>query len=74
MASILYGDVNPSGKLPFTIAKNVSDYNLAAYYNESVSLNPTTNFTEGDLIDYRYFDAKNITPLYEFGYGLSYTS
>jgi beta-glucosidase len=74
MASVFYGDVNPSGKLPFTIAANVSDYDSNTYYNESIGLNPTTNFSEGNFIDYRYFDKKNITPLYEFGFGLSYTS
>ncbi|GAA5991791.1 hypothetical protein JCM11641_005685 [Rhodosporidiobolus odoratus] len=72
IASVLFGDVNPSGRLPFTIAKNVEDY-PDAIYNGSVAVNPVTNFTEGVFIDYKYFDAKNITPLYEFGYGMSYT-
>ncbi|GAA5973727.1 hypothetical protein JCM11641_005103 [Rhodosporidiobolus odoratus] len=73
IASVLFGDVNPSGKLPFTIAQNVSDY-PDAYYNGSLVENPVTNFTEGVFIDYKHFDAKNITPLYEFGYGMSYTN
>ncbi|GAA6030122.1 hypothetical protein JCM8097_009272 [Rhodosporidiobolus ruineniae] len=73
IASILFGDVSPSGKLPFTIAQNVSDYPLNLY-NGTATVNPVEEFTEGPLIDYRYFDAKNITPLYEFGYGLSYSS
>ncbi|GAA6027447.1 hypothetical protein JCM8097_007868 [Rhodosporidiobolus ruineniae] len=74
IASLLFGDVSPSGKLPFTIAKTVSDYDNGTRYDGPVALNPVANFTEGVFIDYRYFDAKNITPLYEFGYGLSYSS
>jgi hypothetical protein len=74
VASVLFGDVNPSGKLPFTIASNISDYDTAAHFNGSNVLNPSTDFSEGTLIDYRYFDARNTTPLYEFGFGLSYTT
>ncbi|GAA6030004.1 hypothetical protein JCM8097_009210 [Rhodosporidiobolus ruineniae] len=73
IASVLFGDVSPSGKLPFTLAKNASDFPLNMYNGTSL-VDPTTNFTEGPLIDYRYFDAKDITPLYEFGYGLSYSN
>lgn len=72
IAGALWGDFSPSGKLPFTIAANVSDY-ADALYSGPVTINPVANFTEGTLIDYRYFDAKNITPKYEFGFGLSYT-
>ncbi|BGP48137.1 hypothetical protein JCM10450v2_004009 [Rhodotorula kratochvilovae] len=73
IASTLFGDVNPSGKLPFTIARNVSDYPVA-YYNGSVTVNPVANFSEGIRIDYKHFDAKGIEPLYEFGFGKSYSS
>ncbi|GAA5964449.1 hypothetical protein JCM3765_006282 [Sporobolomyces pararoseus] len=74
IADVLFGEVNPSGKLPYTIAKNVSDYDLAAYYDGPVKAFPSTNFTEGTFLDYKYFDKKNETPLFEFGYGLSYTT
>ncbi|GAA5936851.1 uncharacterized protein JCM15063_000080 [Sporobolomyces koalae] len=74
LADVLFGETNPSGKLPFTIAKNVSDYDLKAYYNGSIKAEPQTNFSEGVFIDYKYFDQKNSTPLFEFGYGLSYTT
>ena len=37
-------------------------------------LNPQSNFTESTLIDYRWFNAHNITPRFEFGYGLSYST
>ncbi|PYH42627.1 glycoside hydrolase family 3 C-terminal domain-containing protein [Aspergillus saccharolyticus JOP 1030-1] len=68
IVDILYGDVNPSGRLIHTIAKNESDYNVGLCYTAQC------NFTEGVYIDYRYFDAKNLTPRYPFGHGLSYTS
>ncbi|KAJ5992827.1 beta-glucosidase D [Penicillium sp. IBT 35674x] len=68
IVDVLYGDVNPSGRLIYTIAKNASDYNVGICYTSNC------NFTEGNYIDYRYFDAYNVTPRYEFGYGLSYTN
>lgn len=75
LVDVLYGEVNPSGRLTYTVAKNESDYGEAL--NSTVQLGaafPQSNFTEGLYIDYRYFDAKNITPRFEFGYGLSYTT
>jgi beta-glucosidase len=68
LADVLYGTVNPSGRLTHTIAKNESDYNVDICDTASCS------FTEGNYIDYRYFDKYNVTPRYEFGYGLSYTT
>jgi beta-glucosidase len=68
IVDVLYGDVNPSGRLIYTIAKNESDYNVGICYTHNCT------FTEGNYIDYRYFDAYNVTPRYEFGYGLSYTN
>ncbi|KAI1410715.1 glycoside hydrolase family 3 protein [Hypoxylon sp. FL1857] len=77
LTSILYGDVNPSGKLPYSVPRNESDY--GALQNEThpdgiYELFPQSDFSEGIYIDYRDFDAKNITPRYEFGFGLSYTT
>lgn len=71
-----YDDNNFSGKLPYTLAKNESDY--LTYWHvraeEPYGLFPQPNFTEGVFTDYRYFNAHNITPRYEFGFGLSYTT
>ncbi|KAK0647571.1 putative beta-glucosidase D [Lasiodiplodia hormozganensis] len=67
---VLYGDVNPSGRLVHTIAKNESDYDT----NVQISSDEVITFTEGNYIDYKYFDKYNITPRYEFGFGLSYTT
>ncbi|OJI99556.1 hypothetical protein ASPVEDRAFT_38965 [Aspergillus versicolor CBS 583.65] len=74
LADILYGDINPSGRLPYTVAKSESDY--GSLLNSTVSFDafPEVNFTEGLYIDYRAFDRKEITPRFEFGFGLSYTT
>lgn len=67
LTDILFGSSNPSGKLPYTIAKNRADYG-AGWINSQ-----TDPFTEGIFIDYRHFDHYGLTPRYEFGFGLSYT-
>ncbi len=68
---VLFGTVNPSGRLVHTIARNESDYDAGTQVQESEL---ELEFTEGNYIDYKYFDQYNITPRYEFGYGLSYTT
>jgi beta-glucosidase len=77
IVDILFGDVNPSGRLPYTIAKKEEDYGPGSKikYLPSVSdgLAPQQNFSEGLYIDYRHFDKQDIAPRFEFGYGLSYT-
>ncbi|KAK4148067.1 uncharacterized protein C8A04DRAFT_8644 [Dichotomopilus funicola] len=76
--ALLYGDANPSGKLPYTVARNESDYPVLgpdkAAKGSKFARFPQSNFTEGVFLDYRHFDAHNITPRYEFGFGLSYTT
>ncbi|KAI0386848.1 glycoside hydrolase family 3 protein [Hypomontagnella monticulosa] len=78
LVSLLYGDSNPSGKLPYTVARNESDYEHLAgpdLPEGEFEKFPQSNFSrEGVYIDYRHFDAKNITPRFEFGFGLSYTT
>lgn len=79
LVDILYGAVNPSGRLPYTIAKQESDY--GHLLNSSTgqpepdgdAFFPEDDFVEGLHIDYRYFDKHSIMPRFEFGYGLSYT-
>ena len=80
IVDILYGDVNPSGKLPYTIAKTQEDYAFADITN-STTLATTrdpnawqSDFKEGLLIDYRHFDYYNQSVQYEFGFGLSYST
>jgi beta-glucosidase len=77
LVSLLYGQENFSGKLPYTLARNESDYGavLNPDHPEGIFADfPQSNFTEGVYVDYRRFDAMNITPRYEFGFGLSYTT
>ncbi|KAJ7172348.1 putative beta-glucosidase [Mycena filopes] len=73
LVPVLWGDKSPSGKLPYTVAKNESDWPPNNIVSDPV-LAPQANFTEKLLIDYKWFDAKNITPRWEFGFGLSYTT
>ncbi|KAI2965666.1 CAZyme family GH3 [Aspergillus niger] len=77
LVDILYGRANPSGKLPYTIAKQASDYGSLLHPSEPQTpygLFPQSDFSEGVYIDYRAFDKDNITPQFEFGFGLSYTT
>ncbi|GAB1198326.1 hypothetical protein APSETT444_007645 [Aspergillus pseudonomiae] len=80
IVDVLWGDVNPSGHLPYTIAKAQSDYSFAPIQNATAIQNTNdpgawqSDFKEGVLIDYRHFDYYNKTVQYEFGYGLSYTT
>ncbi|KAF2009164.1 glycoside hydrolase family 3 protein [Aaosphaeria arxii CBS 175.79] len=75
IADVLYGRVNPGGKTPFTWGAQESDYGPDLIYEPTNnSSSPQDNFNEGVFIDYRIFDKKNITPTYEFGFGLSYTT
>ncbi|KAF7966462.1 hypothetical protein HWV62_38330, partial [Athelia sp. TMB] len=74
---VLTGAVNPSARLPFTMAKQRSDYASDILYsvaNNSNAFIPQIDYTEKLNLDYKWFDAKNIAPRYEFGYGLSYTT
>lgn len=74
LVDVLYGKYNPSGRLPYTIAKKRSDYSAdIIYVNTSIPAEPQVNYTEGLFIDYRHFLQQNITPRYEFGFGLSYS-
>lgn len=77
LVDILYGHENPSGKLPYTVAKNQSDYGSLLWPSHpegQFELFPQSNFTEGVYVDYKYFANNSITPQYPFGYGLSYTT
>ncbi|KAF1929388.1 glycoside hydrolase family 3 protein [Didymella exigua CBS 183.55] len=77
IVDVLFGDVNPSGHLPYTIAKKEEDFGPGSKVkylpSPSDGLAPQQNFSEGLYIDYRHFDKQSIAPRYEFGYGLSYT-
>ncbi|MGA9919391.1 MAG: glycoside hydrolase family 3 C-terminal domain-containing protein [Paraburkholderia sp.] len=70
IADLLFGDVNPSGKLPITFP--VQDSDLP---QQTISATDTTvTYSEGLFMGYRWYDGKQIAPLFPFGYGLSYTN
>ena len=71
LADVLFGDVNPSGKLPVTFPK--SWQNCPAYGNYPGDAG-TVRYAEGIFVDYRHFDRNGIAPLFPFGHGLSYTT
>jgi beta-glucosidase len=73
LARVLFGDVNPSGKLPCTFPKQLAD-SPAHALNAYPGTNGTVTYVEGLLVGYRWFDSKQIEPLFPFGYGLSYTT
>ncbi len=72
IAGLLFGDVNPSGKLPCTFPKQLSD-SPAQVMGDFPGKKGVERYNEGLLVGYRWFDAKNIEPLFPFGFGLSYT-
>jgi len=73
LADVLKGVINPSGKMPFTFPVSLNDspaFALNSYPGKDLN----TTYKEGILVGYRWYDTKNIEPLYCFGYGLSYTN
>lgn len=71
IANVLFGKVNPSGKLPETFPVKISD-NPA--YSNYPGEKDVVNYAEGIYVGYRHYDTRNIEPLFPFGYGLSYTT
>lgn len=86
LADVLSGDVNPSGKLPFTIGATLDDYPIKTLEQypgvpgeqKLLGSNMTTimneTYSEGIFVGYRWFDKEKITPVFPFGHGLSYTT
>lgn len=70
IAQVLYGDYNPSGKLPMTFPRNVGQ--VPIYYNHKNTGRPTN--PGNDLVFWSHYIDESNDPLYEFGYGLSYTT
>ena len=74
IADILYGDVNPGGKLPETFPQRQSDLPTAGSTAQYPGVNGTVRYNEGLEVGYRWYDAQDITPAFCFGEGLSYTT
>lgn len=75
LAEVISGDVNPSGKLPFSFPKKLID-NSAHYFGELSYPGDSINqyYKEDILVGYRWHDTKKVKPLFPFGFGLSYSS
>lgn len=74
LADVLIGEINPSGKLPFSYPVRLEDcpahfYGEISYPGDSIR----QEYKEDILVGYRWYDTKKIKPLFPFGYGLSYT-
>ena len=70
VAGVLFGDVNPSGKLPVTFPQSLQ--HNPAYINYPGEFG-SVRYGEGIFVGYRYYEKKNVNPNFVFGYGLSYT-
>lgn len=69
ISRVLFGDVNPSGKLPFTFPRRIEDTPTWTSY----SAGRDANYGEGVFVGYRWYDRRKLAPLFPFGHGLSYT-
>jgi beta-glucosidase len=76
IANLLFGQVNPSGRLPITFPKDESQLPRAALVEKDAQGKPTleVHYKEGATVGYKWMDAKKSEPLFPFGFGLSYTS
>ncbi len=80
LAGVLFGDVDPSAKLPITFPASQSRMPLqskAQWPGIDVAgdtVGPHSSYSEGLLVGYRWYDAKHVAPLFPFGFGLTYTS
>lgn len=73
LEKILFGEVNPSGKLPMSWEKKIEDNPTYKNYYEAPG-SRDVNYAEGIFLGYRYYDKSHVKPLFPFGFGLSYTS
>ena len=73
IASVLFGDVNPSGKLPVTFPKRLADV-PASTAAQWPGVDGVVHYSEGLLVGYRWYQARGIAPQFPFGFGLSYTA
>jgi beta-glucosidase len=74
IARVLFGDVNPSGKLPLTFPQADDQLPRPVIPSAAPGMPFEVNYVEGADVGYRWFQRKNLTPLFAFGFGLSYTT
>lgn len=73
LGKIIFGDVNPSGKLTMTFPKKLED-SPAHAIGEYPGKDNVVHYKEGIMVGYRYYDTKKVEPQFSFGHGLSYTT
>jgi beta-glucosidase len=73
IAAVLFGDVNPSGKLPVTFPRSLAQV-PASTRQQWPGTGGKVHYSEGVLVGYRWYTTRHIRPLFPFGYGLSYTT
>lgn len=73
LAKIIFGEVNPSGKLPMTLPKKQADV-PAEKLGEYPGKNGVVHYNDDIFVGYRYYDTYNVEPQFAFGHGLSYTT
>ena len=73
VAEVLFGDVNPSGKLPVTFEKNLEDRSSFDNYHDDDG-DKRVKLTDGIFTGYRHHDRNGVKPRFPFGFGLSYTT
>ena len=74
LAQILFGDLNPSGRLPDTFEKRFEDSPAFGNFPGDTSNGGSVHLDEGIYVGYRWYDKKQIAPEFPFGFGLSYTT
>ncbi len=75
IADLLFGAVNPSGKLPITFPASVSQLPRPVIPQPPDGVTPfPVNYFEGFNVGYKWYDSQGLTPLFPFGFGLSYTT
>ncbi len=74
VADILFGDVNPSGKLPVTFPKQLHDIPAHKSRRTYPGKDKAVHYDEDIFIGYRHYDSNNVEPRFPFGHGLSYTT
>jgi beta-glucosidase len=74
LASVLFGDVDPGGRLPATFPRSQGDIPTAGDPRKYPGVAERVDYLEGVLVGYRWYDSKKKDPAFPFGFGLSYTS
>lgn len=72
LVHVLFGDVDPGGRLPATFPASTTQYPTSS--DPTASNGPEVSYSEGVFVGYRWYDENHVAPAYPFGFGLSYTS